>query len=342
MTINRLGLANRLRSIADWYVIAKQVNRKLLVTWAITSDCGIAFAQLFSSIPADLTVISHDYGDMLHTVREATMRRNISSIVVDELYVSEMFVVSSRIHRLSEQVIVVPSARIAILDHYPCQHYAIKRSSFYKSLVPVSEALEVVDHLMQSYFDEYIPIGIHIRIHEDTYDWAVVPPRFTKTAHEFGHGATLDDFMSVMEKMQRHFEVKDDEGIKRSLVRFLIVSNNQTAKDAIQNRFGPLAVALQGPLGRDSSDGMLFALIEFLALSRTSLIVHTHYSSFAQEAAYVHGVPLVGIWEGALLYMDDVRLPFCGHEQFIKAYAKSLGSGEFEEGTTDRRKVIVF
>ncbi|RYH15674.1 hypothetical protein EON65_31365 [archaeon] len=341
LTIHRLGLANRLRSIADWYVIAQQTGRKLLVTWAITSDCSIAFAELYSVIPPDLTVISHDYGDMLITVNEAMQRRNISSFLIEESFVREGFVVSSQITSLTEQVVLVPSARIGILEHYPCQHYVIKRSEFYASLVPVVKAQELVDHLMQTYFNIHIPIGIHIRTHEEGYDWAIVPPMYTTKANEFGHGATVDDFASVMEEIQRHFAVQTNEGEKKCFVRFLIVSNNQTVKDEMQSRFGPLAIALQGSLERGSADGMLFAFIEFLALSRMSFIVHTHYSTFAQEAAYVHRVPLVSIWEGKVLYMDDIRLPLCGHEQYIRAYGKSLGSGEIEEGTTDKRKVSI-
>ena len=45
--IHRLGLANRLRCMADWYQIAARANRHLLVSWAATPDCNISFPELF-------------------------------------------------------------------------------------------------------------------------------------------------------------------------------------------------------------------------------------------------------------------------------------------------------
>ena len=41
LQISRLGLGNRLRSIADWYQIAVISERHLLVSWVPTADCKL-------------------------------------------------------------------------------------------------------------------------------------------------------------------------------------------------------------------------------------------------------------------------------------------------------------
>ena len=49
LLVSRLGLANRLRTMADWHQIAVSSNRTLLVSWESTIDCNASFTDLFVS-----------------------------------------------------------------------------------------------------------------------------------------------------------------------------------------------------------------------------------------------------------------------------------------------------
>ena len=49
--VSRLGLANRLRTLADWYNIAVTQNRTLLVNWIPAADCNVMLTDLFESGP---------------------------------------------------------------------------------------------------------------------------------------------------------------------------------------------------------------------------------------------------------------------------------------------------
>ena len=49
LLVSRLGLANRLRTMADWHQIAVYSNRTLLVSWESTVDCNASFTDLFVS-----------------------------------------------------------------------------------------------------------------------------------------------------------------------------------------------------------------------------------------------------------------------------------------------------
>ena len=48
LLVPKLGLANRLRSIADWYAIAISSGRTLLVNWEVSRECNARFSDFFS------------------------------------------------------------------------------------------------------------------------------------------------------------------------------------------------------------------------------------------------------------------------------------------------------
>ena len=49
LRLHRLGLANRIRSMADWYQIVGQFERHLLVSWLPTPDCNVSFTDMFEN-----------------------------------------------------------------------------------------------------------------------------------------------------------------------------------------------------------------------------------------------------------------------------------------------------
>ena len=51
--VSRLGLANRLRTLADWYNIAVTQNRTLVVNWIPAVDCNVMLTDLFESEPME-------------------------------------------------------------------------------------------------------------------------------------------------------------------------------------------------------------------------------------------------------------------------------------------------
>ena len=57
LLVSRLGLANRLRSIADWHQIALLSDRSLLVAWQASADCNALFTDLFESVPKGIRIL---------------------------------------------------------------------------------------------------------------------------------------------------------------------------------------------------------------------------------------------------------------------------------------------
>lgn len=57
LVLARHGLANRLRSAADWYHIAVISGRTLFLAWTPTNDCNASFTDLFESSPQKLKIL---------------------------------------------------------------------------------------------------------------------------------------------------------------------------------------------------------------------------------------------------------------------------------------------
>jgi hypothetical protein len=364
--LERLGLANRFRTLADWYLISLVSERTLIVSWKPTVECNISFSDLFDGVPPKIKFLS----EPISSTEIPTLQNYLSSHQKSHQYYTgdeENFWVSKNLgylvlknYFLNEISYLFTSYDGQItLEDIPCQYYSQKHSFFLNSLQPKKEYLDLVENIWENYFKDFIPVGIHLRLNDPRYDWAVVPPfggsgPDANQAKEFGVGATLEHFYSAMKTIEKYFEwtvpvpVNDDNPSDAdktktvSLVRFFVASNNKIEKQKLLEYF-PTAVSLtlssEVLSPRDSLEGMEHAFLEWLLLSKTSLIINTYGSSFAVEAAYRSSIPIAGVYEGYLVAHDSPFLQHCGIMQFAKYLQKTAEPMSFKEGTVDNREV---
>lgn len=338
LIVDRLGLANRLRTIADWYNIASLSNRVLLVTWKPALDCNISFTDLFEAGPQNFHIlpfaINNFYDNGHIPIEDLARRSNLTYLTLHEKSISDFWApylasshfVLARKHVMSAdiEVIITSYDSIMTLEGIKCQQYFHMHSNFLSSLVPTKFARDFVAQVIQEHFSNKIMIGIHIRVHDSLQDWEVVPPLMgSKMAGKFGEGATLEDFETIMRQISQNFRYVSPDGSVSFGCKFFIASNSQAAKDHMLERF-PESVAISGTNSRVSHDGMIFSLIEWLLLSESALVVNTHGSSFAIEAAMKRLIPLIGIWDHRLIHHSDIRLPYCGHLQYLSVSTETF------------------
>ena len=88
-----------------------------------------------------------------------------------------------------------------------------------------------------------------------------------------------------MRGIENHFSLKKHVE-KQNGVRFFIASNSEESKQYLLQRF-PTAVSLQGgEYGRGLPEGIRFALLDWLLLSETAVLINTYGSSFAAEVEF--------------------------------------------------------
>jgi hypothetical protein len=302
--LSRLGLANRLRTIADWYAIAVKSHRHFLVVWDVTKDCSAKYGDLFASGPEGLTVLDNN--------EEATSLEELSthlqSLLTSYMVLEDntmwapgqsTFVLGTHVLHAEAHVLLTAYDGILAAEGDSCQDYLAEHGAFLHQLQPNAEAQNYVEHIYHTYFGDSIMAGVHYRTHDPTQDWAVVPPLLgDPTDKVFGQGATVQDFVTHMRRIaqsvgaerqqQRETEISTTgpEGpqTRSKQVRFFIASNSDQAKQELAQHF-PSAIFLGGEHRRDTVQGMQLALVEWLLLSRCALLLHTYGSTFAEQAA---------------------------------------------------------
>lgn len=235
LSVERLGLANRLRTLADWYQIAQYSNRILLVNWIPTLECNCSFIDLFEGASNDFKVLPMILPDGLEGVSKMEQIAKASNMTIRVIGDSESsfdFFLDPSIVFSKVDVIYTSHSGVVALRGSKCQHYMTGHSRFLRSLIPRSEIRETVKEILQHfsgrlvalmlfpYYSLYsltllvsffpcvlvsllrIPIGVHIRVHDVLYDWSVVPPGPNSLkASEFGEHVTVQDFISQMTRM---------------------------------------------------------------------------------------------------------------------------------------------
>ena len=359
LIISRLGFANRVRAMADWHQLARFSGRELIVSWEPTLDCNATFSDLFQAGPPGFRVLpfalpAGTRGGLEVVVNMATefgltsaILRETQEAAQEEAWANgsglgmfaaghSTFVVSKRVLKSQVDVLVTDYVGVTIQQDLNCQPYLHLHAEFLRALVPNAYAQEVVTNIKTRYFSDRMLVGVHVRAHDPVQDWAVVPPVHSSDptrAVNFGVGATVEHFV--------HFMRQIESGLPNQQVRFFIASNDPAVKQRVLSHFAD-AVILNGEYSRELTQGLQFALIEWLILAESALILNTHGSSFAVEAAQVHQRPLVGIYDGRLLHLYNQYLPFCAHLLYLKTYAQQGHDEVYVEndGASFQRSIV--
>ena len=390
LILNSYGLANRLRVMASWYSIARLSERKLIVSWEPTIECNATFTNLFQKVPDNLIVLENSVTSKVNgistaqaiiAIKSEALNNKLSFGVLKDREEEEedgedyqdygmfakgifikKFIVSKHLFLNGPDILLTDHNAIASLAGTPCQLYNNYKTIFYNKLIAIDSVNDMVNHVYKTYFEHKIMVGVHIRMHENGMDWAVVPPgrggigensndnKNNNEALYLGQGADPELFLDTMTSINNHFKEtfgnyyntdyhyshksnnndNDNDstnskvlGDPDSPIRFYICSNNQTVKMTFLHYF-PDAIVLDGPLYRNSTGDIQFALMEWLLLSHSSLLLHTYGSSFAEEAAAASklntGTPLVGLWRGINVLHKHSSSHHCGNNLYFEAY----------------------
>ncbi len=345
LILSRLGFANRMNSIVDWYQVALESNRSLIVSWEANLDLNIEFNQLFKEIPKKMKilpiVIPYGNGGLLE-VAEMCEIYGLSYMTIGdnnrEYYFGDHkeFILKKEIAFSETDVIITNYDGEIVIENYNCNHYLSMKSRIMQQFIPVDHALDTVNGIIDQYFSNKLIVGIQIRQHDPIHDWNVVPPDGTSTeAAPFGYGATVYDFEKVMNSINNKLRMPSNA----TQHTFFLASNSPDSKEYLLSKFANLITLRSENYSRNSTDGIYHAFLEFLMLARSDFVVNTYGSTFAVAASSVYLKPLVSIYHSNVVVSRNTFLPFCGNMAFVKNYGKQGIRGTYVEGTVDQRSV---
>jgi hypothetical protein len=75
-------------------------------------------------------------------------------------------------------------------------------------------------------------------------------------------------------------------------VNFYVASDDMEVKEKLKEKFGEKIILPQGELSRNTKEGIRQAVVELYALSRTSKILGSYYSSYSSAAAEIGNIEL--------------------------------------------------
>jgi hypothetical protein len=252
------GLCNRMRAIDSALALHQRRSDHLRVFWRVGAELNCSFHDLFQPIEG-MELVDHlpfwsrfmrRFGRFHALSRVIGSMKGISYYHHDEFQRLEQDAASGRLMELRRMHIMSYSR------FFPTD----KTYHRFRPIPMLTERIsKIADH-----FDPWT-IGVHIRR--------------TDNLQAIDGSPTLE-FVAAMERA-----LSADPR-----TRFYLATDCEVTKNEISDRFGDRVMTDRTPAVRSSKEGMQQALVELYALSRTSYLLRSHFSSFSRTAAEIGNI----------------------------------------------------
>lgn len=270
LVINAIGgLANRMRSIASGVNLASLSGRNLKVIWRNNYDVKADFCDLFQPLPDHIHI--QQPGEIEYSLKwEVPRRRNLylSSIYQHILYqrvYSDSFGLRkffdkdacfiNELNSLTGNILI--SSGLGIGGFSP---------KTLRQLFRPSNEVERLVAVKTECFDTHT-VGVHIRRTDNT---------------ESIENSPLELFMNEIDRC-----IQEDEH-----VNFFLASDAPDVMEILIRRYGNRITCGDNNASRTTRGGMLNGAADMWALSKTSKILGSYYSSYSEIAAMLGDIEL--------------------------------------------------
>ncbi len=253
------GLGNRLRVLNSAFGLGRDLGAEVELIWfkkwELNSDLEALFASTgYSYTPAGPAKVAMLKPILKHIwiQQYEGLYRKVLSLFYDKVYFD------SDVITLTPAQLRADAARYRRVLIATCyQFYEFDSFDNYEIAPAIRRR---VDTLTEP-FDEHT-VGVHIRRTDHAALIASSP---------------LELFVSHMNRLVE----------ENPAVRFFLATDDEEVKQSLQQQFGHRLLTQQTPLARDSQEGMVGAVVDIYALSKTRTIICTTKSSFAKMAAMI-------------------------------------------------------
>jgi hypothetical protein len=222
-------------------------------------------------------------------------------------------------------------------EYLTCGEFARRKSLFYRSLQPIAPirlAVAKVTTALRSRASNVV--GVHFRSHDSAHDYAVVPGSSGPVLFGSQEAGPIGAFAQVLKFLQGQqpdtvffLSTNDCTGAVAQALREAVGKESIiTAQETLEQHSGPWNTLMAGfcdtslPKGSRNQASAQAALVDWLLLGKTDILVGTHWSSFTEEAMTVHSIPLLTIVSGkyvAMIPSLDSTVS-CGQPAYVNRY----------------------
>lgn len=247
------GLANRMRVIDSAYKLSSDTNRSFRVFWK--KDKGLNCD--FNSIWLPKKEIRDTDSKLLHNFFKLRRKSGIFRVFLKFLEKSRLVKVISddefvSLFETGFNFKSLKNYRFCVISSF--SHF-YKKKPFFEMFELQPENEKLID-LETAAFDQQT-IGVHIRRTDNKVSIEHSP---------------LEFFIDRMKKEQA-----ENPG-----ANFYLATDDPEVKSQFKNLFGEKLITPQGKLSRDNREGIIQAVVEMYALSRSSKIYGSYFSSFTE------------------------------------------------------------
>lgn len=245
------GLCNRMRAIDSAIALCKDIQRDLEIKWVRNKGLNARFSDLFQPI-TEIPVQVHEARTSAITRSKWYKKREMAKydIVIDH----------DECKRLSKS-----DYDFTALGEY--------KRPFISGFLPFYENPER--------FSAFAPVArIETLIQEETRGFAdrVVGVHVRRSDHQDAiRQSPLEAFIETME----------DEIRQKESTRFYLASDDLGVKETMKARFGERLMTNTQEASRSDLQGIIDAVVELYALSRTDKLIGSFRSSFSRTAAHL-------------------------------------------------------
>ena len=258
------GLANRMRAIGSAVKFCEKDKRDLSIIWFLDRGLQCSFFDLFRPFEIEelnLKVRDNSFFDLL--VYDRPRKKNLYIPALFESLIFQKSIDEETSRNLNRNNISIEQFNNYNKIYLACFIELYSFTADYNIFKPIP-LLEKRINELASLFDEYT-IGIHIR--------------------------RTDNIQSINNSPTELFIKKmEEELIKNNKIKFYLASDSVEEKRRLKDIFGEKLITSFNKPRRDTKEGMQEALVEFYALSRTSQIIGSFYSTFSQIAAQISNI----------------------------------------------------
>lgn len=253
------GLCNRLWATASAVYIAKQYKCPLQINWNKYEGLNAEFTDLFEPIQVkDVKLCSSKtWLYNINYTKDFLLRKPLLSLLYSQVIRKCNYHDGDNIFNM-----IKPNCNKLLLVSWS----KLSEVYDYKALfVPTPPIQQLINHITQPFTPH--TIGVHIR--------------------------RTDNKMAIQGSPTQVFiDIINNELNNNPLATFYIASDDEQVKQEITSAFGNKIITAKGILTRNSAEGMQWAVAELFALSRTTKIIGSYYSSYSATAAAIGGIPL--------------------------------------------------
>ena len=248
------GLANRLRVVASASIISDLTHRKLFLDWKADETCGARWSDLFENHIPEYKCES----DQVVRCYENKINNFESPGPGDLVYDSANIIKVKTCFNFKPPWMAMDS-------------YFEKKSQFYRRLIPVEPVRKTLEELKKKYFINNRVVGVHIR--RADFMLAGAPPHFVSPTDLF------------IERIRQLIKIHP------SAIFFLSTDDLKEQRVFLDEFKEKVFCAPKREVRRNDVAGIREALVDWIALSESCLILRSAGTSFSREAALVNQIP---------------------------------------------------